>query len=233
MLSLLLLLIRAIHCGYYVDKNDTDTTPHVSLEQPPDSVVRFLANSNDSKDYLYDECHHFYDSHAVVGLLIASLVFLVFTCAMGCEQLEAIQTGKSKIARMKMRVGQQGTEYQSVSEEFNEMFGGSKPHVQWHWFWPSRVQYPPGMKKVVLGYEWDETLPPVPYQLEDAAAAAQVDEELGGTGGHLELRPVAPPSSANSEPLQQHSNMTTMTRSNSELDTRRRTRSGEDLPKVV
>jgi hypothetical protein len=48
------------------------------------------------------------------------LLFLIFTVSMGCEQLEAIDTGRGKIARMKMSVGATGTEFARVSEEFNE-----------------------------------------------------------------------------------------------------------------
>eukprot|EP00980_Cylindrotheca_fusiformis_P021482 scaffold8353_cov138-Cylindrotheca_fusiformis.AAC.13 len=77
--------------------------------------------------------------------------------------VEAIRTNSSKIARMKMKVGQAGTELSRVTEEFNEMFGGESSNVAWHWFLPLSVEFPRGMKKVVLGFEWDETFNPTPY----------------------------------------------------------------------
>ena len=63
-----------------------------------------------------------------------------------------------------MRVGQGGTELRRVTEEFNEMFGGSSPNVAWHWFVPIQVQFPGSMHKVVMGYEWDPTFDPMPYR---------------------------------------------------------------------
>jgi len=42
---------------------------------------------------------------------------------MGCEQIDAIKTGTNKIARLKIRVGQDGTELQPVSHAFNKLFG--------------------------------------------------------------------------------------------------------------
>ena len=38
--------------------------------------------------------------------------------------------------------------------ECNEMFGGSHPHVTWHWFLPLPVQFPEGKRDLVLGYEY-------------------------------------------------------------------------------
>jgi hypothetical protein len=156
LLSLLFLSIRFVQCGYYTEEEEE--------EQPGEEVIdpgrRILAAS---RIYVYQECNDFFDGKLILGLLIAALVFLVFTVSMGCEQLEAIRTGKGKIARMKLSVGQAGTELERVTEEFNEMFGGSSPHVSWHWFLPLPVSYPRGMQKVVLGYEWDETLPALPY----------------------------------------------------------------------
>jgi hypothetical protein len=89
-----------------------------------------------------------------------------------CDTVDAIRTNSSKIARMKMRVGTAGTELSRVTEEFNEMFGGESNAVAWHWFIPVSPQFPRGMKKVVLGYEWDETFENQPYE-------EQNDEEEG------------------------------------------------------
>jgi len=110
------------------------------------------------------------------------------------ENIEAIQTNASKIARMKMRVGQGGTELSRVTEQFNEMFGGDSNEVAWHWFFPLPVEFPQGMQKVVLGFEWDSTFDAVPYQ-------EPGDEEMGdgsSQGGRIELT-TTPSSSASSQ----------------------------------
>jgi hypothetical protein len=183
--------MRAVHCGYMIDPeraagsssgsssynnpvdekiqqsmrsyekkstdhNDNSSSSNITNEQ--DGLHRFLLAPT---VYKYVECNDFYSSHWVWALAVASLVFLIFTCAMGIEQLDAIETGKGKIARMKMSVGSTGTEFSRVTEEFNEMFGGETgPQVALHWFFPWRpVTFPRSMKKVVLGYEWDESLP--------------------------------------------------------------------------
>lgn len=62
------------------------------------------------------------------------------------------------------RVGQAGTELSRVTEEFNEMFGGQSNEVAWHWFFPLSVDFPRGMQKVVMGFEWDETFDATPYE---------------------------------------------------------------------
>jgi hypothetical protein len=176
-----------VHCGYLIDPDSTKQEENIQHsmhsyekksshnsgifsntvtsgnaseggEEDGGSRIRILQRA--ATIYKYPECNDFYSSHWVWALAVASLVFLIFTCSMGCEQLDAIETGKGKIARMKMSVGSTGTEYSRVTEEFNEMFGGDTgPRVAWHWFFPWRnVTFPRSMKKVVLGYEWDESL---------------------------------------------------------------------------
>ena len=176
--------MRVIHCGYITDtdressiKSDFFNGGEQQQQQQGEHQVTTTSSSNTEdndrflaeQQFLYPECNHLYDSHWVLGLFVASIVFLVFTCSMGCEQLEAIESGKGKIARMKMRVGQAGTEFETVTESFNEMFGGCSPRVAWHWFVPTKVIFPGSMRKVVLGYEWDESFPPGPYQEPDEA----------------------------------------------------------------
>merc|ERR1719261_350217 len=68
---------------------------------------------------------------------------------------------------MKQRVGQAGTEFRRVTEEFNEMFGGNSVKPVWHWFLPVAITFPRGMKKVVLGFDYDESFPSSPYQEEE------------------------------------------------------------------
>lgn len=161
--SLLLLIMRLMHCGY-VHKDHSDTPP--STTENAES-----ATSDDrtlSTNFVFPECQDLYNHSFFLVLAVCSFVFLIFSCAMGFEQLEAIETGKGKIARMQQSLGTSGNaQFDAVTEEFNEMFGGDSPHVAWHWFFPLTVQFPRGMKQVVLGYDFNESFLPVPYQEND------------------------------------------------------------------
>jgi hypothetical protein len=126
---------------------------------------------------------HFGESRIVTALTIVSLVFLIFTVAMGVEQIEAIETGKGKIARMKQSVGQNGTQYNAVTAEFNEMFGGHTAHPAWHWFIPIPVRFPTNMKLVVLGYDYDPSFAMEAYQEYDPETAnLHSGDNNGGCG---------------------------------------------------
>lgn len=186
LLSLLFLLVRVIHCGYVrdTDNNDDSSSNDKAAAAAADANNTNAPTDNQrllSQEYLYSECNDFYGNHVITVLFVASLIFLIFTISMGCEQLEAIETGKSKIARMKMRVGSADTEFTRVTTEFNEMFGGDSPCVTWHWFWPATVTYPRGMEKVVLGYEWDETFDAAPF-IEEGNEASSSGSSLNNGG---------------------------------------------------
>ena len=173
------MIIRMIHCGYKLG-SDSDSSDPVTSDPQTSAKDDFVeTNDETSASAIEDptrflmrnlltqyreECSGWYESMAVLILFIVTVVFLVFTCVMLFDQYEAILTNASKIARMKMSVGQAGTELSRVTEEFNEMFGGNDNQVAWHWFVPLPVEFPRGMGKVVLGYEWDETFDPIPYE---------------------------------------------------------------------
>lgn len=183
-LSLLLIFMRALHCGYKIDAAE---------EAEGNNEIEGSGRKSVESLYKYPECDSFYSSHYVLGLFICSLVFLVFTCSMGCEQMEAIETGKGKIARMKMRVGDAGTEFRTVTEEFNEMFGGESPRISLHWFLPQTVRFPRGMEKVVLGYEWDETFDPEPYNEAWGTPGDHEMTQMESGGQTLAPQPIAAP----------------------------------------
>lgn len=187
LLSLLLILLKVIHCGNYINSFTKSTDSSMTADAAAAAVGNYggaldaalsdnvviegsqqqqaVAGDNNYLLPAYpDECRDFFQDHFVTVLAIASLIFLVFTIAMGCEQSEAIETGKGKIARMQQSVGKAGTELSKVTEEFNEMFGGNSPRVAWHWYLPIPVRFPRGMKQVVLGYEFNDTCQPVPYK---------------------------------------------------------------------
>lgn len=128
----------------------------------------------DPAEDVMESCEFWHHNWMILAVTLVSLIFFSFTSCMLCEQVEAIKTNASKIARMKMKVGQAGTELSRVTEEFNEMFGGDSNKVAWHWLLPLPVTFPQGMKKVVLGYEWDETFYSSPYEERN-----KVDEEVG------------------------------------------------------
>jgi len=202
-LSLVMIFIRALHCGWIKDPSDgaADSGGHATMTDLNNAAGNGSSNATlgggdnslegQNRRFLEttyrQECFGFYNSYATLILLIVSVVFMIFTCCMLFEQIEAIKTNSSKIARMKMRVGQAGTELARVTEEFNEMFGGDSNNVAWHWFLPIEAEFPRGMKKVVLGYEWDETFDPVPYEEPSAthvstnglSAGVGLDEEEG------------------------------------------------------
>lgn len=173
--ALVLIVVRLVRCGYLHKEDLTDRSENDwnTREGEPDKDFydpsRWLARPNN----VHPECNGMYDYNLVVMLLVISIVFLIFTCSMLVEQIDAIQSNTGKIARMKMRVGQGGTELSRVTHAFNEMFGGESSRVAWHWFLPLPVKFPKGMDAVVLGYEWDESFEPEPYQSPDE------DEEEG------------------------------------------------------
>jgi len=140
-------------------------------------------------------CVRWDESYAGLALLVVSVVFFLFTSCMLAEQIEAIKTNTSKIARMKMSVGVAGTELKRVTEEFNEMFGGDYNRVAMHWFIPTAIEFPNGMKKVVLGYDWDETFDALPYQ-EPNSEDVETGSSLNSVT-RIELTKVPPTASLN------------------------------------
>lgn len=150
-------------------------------------------------DSISVDCRGFYASVWIWILGFCSILFGVFTCAMSCEQIEAIQTNMGKIARMKLRVGAAGTEFRRVTEEFNEMFGGNSPRVSLHWFLPWKsVQFPTGMKKVVLGFEWDPSFDPEPYYYSE-------NNNYNNTTGEIPLPPPQQPDALERSPASHES----------------------------
>jgi hypothetical protein len=172
-----------IQCGAHGSHYNSSSKGSGSSSEE-ESLVEVLNHTSTSIEdqtrlfrYLVMEkaCTSWNESIFVLVLFLVTVVFLVFTLVMLLDQKEAIETNASKIARMKMRVGEGGTELSRVTEEFNEMFGGNDKNVTWHWFLPLPVEFPRGMEKVVLGYEWDETFDQVPY--DDGSSSAGPEEE--------------------------------------------------------
>jgi hypothetical protein len=193
LVSGLLLLLRYRHCFVTTMNQDdhsvipvkpyggggsTDPKEDFVYHTEGDRWLLYNGTAETTAPLLVNACTaEFWKNYYILLLIIMSIVFFFFTLVMGYEQLEAIETGKGKIARMKQSVGHQGTEFSKVTEEFNEMFGGSTPHVAWHWFLPISLRFPRGMQQVVLGYEFkDSCNPTVPYQPTTVATAANTEE---------------------------------------------------------
>jgi hypothetical protein len=172
LLSLALIIIRIFQCGYY-------SPEHIATKEEEEegawTAVKNSANPfGRNLEEINTECDHLYDYYLVIVLAVISVTFMIFTCCMLFEQIEAIESNQGKIARMKMKIGQGGTELERVTYNFNEMFGGTTAHATWHWFVPLQVTFPDNMRKVVLGYEWDPTFATI-YQDDDLVAAVVGD----------------------------------------------------------
>jgi hypothetical protein len=170
LLSLVLIIIRILQCGYSPGENIDAKQNEGAWTAVKESANPFGRNLED----INTECDHLYDYYLVIVLSVISFAFMIFTCCMLFEQVEAIESNQGKIARMKMKIGQGGTELERVTYDFNEMFGGTTAGATWHWFLPLQVTFPDNMRKVVLGYEWDPTFATV-YQDDDLVAAVVGD----------------------------------------------------------
>lgn len=194
LISILLLMIRFVRCGFMVEmeNQDTDTMMDVvgsidididtntntntnttnmdDMTFHNDTDVRFLFsryldenttiidNDDDNADmtFKFDGCESAYTAPVVI-LLIVSVIFLSFTCCMLFEQLDAIETNQSKIARLKMKMGHSDAhEYARVGQDFNEFFGGNSLDVALHWFLPLPIQFPLGKRDRVMGFEYND-----------------------------------------------------------------------------
>ena len=121
-ISLVLIVMRFVRCGYTtslegdasVGVDGTTTTDGTRWNETVSNAtssddgidgtgLRFLEDGGD-RTYMYEGCLELY-SMRLVGLMVISICFLVFTCCMLFEQVDAIESNTSKIARMKMRMG--------------------------------------------------------------------------------------------------------------------------------
>lgn len=148
LISLYLIVERFIRCGYtipdvngdtteignindldsrglvYYGNGDVDMDVNVDVDVNEIGFDRLMEDQDDmaSRTFLYDGCVELYTLQTIV-LLVMSVAFLVFTCVMLFDQVDAIESNQSKIARMKVRQGQDLGEYEKVADGYNEMFG--------------------------------------------------------------------------------------------------------------
>eukprot|EP00984_Skeletonema_dohrnii_P019264 scaffold9181_cov132-Skeletonema_dohrnii-CCMP3373.AAC.1 len=175
--SLALILIKFIRCGISVQPSNNVSQDNVNktLQYVVDSYYEDHQQQQqydnmflNSEEQTKPGCDAMMNSDSMIIftlLVIVTILFFFFTCCMLIEQGEAVDTNMSKIARMKTRAGlSNADEYRPVATEFNEVFGGEHPTLSWHWFLPLPVRFPEWARDNVLGYEYNSTFPPVPYQ---------------------------------------------------------------------
>jgi hypothetical protein len=180
LISILLLMIRFVRCGFMVEMENQNTDSTMDKESIDidtnntlynNTDVRFLFSrylddnttitDNDDDNttdmtFKFDGCESAYTVPVII-LLIVSIIFLSFTCCMLFEQLDAIETNQSKIARLKMKMGHSDAhEYARVGQDFNEFFGGDSLDVALHWFLPLPIQFPVGKRDRVMGFEYND-----------------------------------------------------------------------------
>lgn len=205
-ISLFLIVERFVRCGYTIEIPNDEVTRGSAENKDPDisdvkNVIwgdtfeqqykgdggdpseRMLADDDDTnRTFMFDGCTDIY-SMKVLILLIMSFCFLIFTCCMLFEQVEAIENNVSKIAQWKMKQGANPEEYAKVGKGYNEIFGvgiGSKgSHIGLHWFLPLPVQFPSEREKErVLGFEYSEKWGNLIYE-EGMIEEDEYDEEQG------------------------------------------------------
>jgi len=99
-------------------------------------------------------CHSFH-SLPVFMLFVASVIFFLFTACMLAEQVDPVTSNTSKIAKMKIRAGQASLhDFCNVNVHTHEFFGGKDSALAWHWFLPTKLAFPEGVRDKVLGYSW-------------------------------------------------------------------------------
>ena len=111
---------------YGIQNGDVDMDMDVNEIGFDDASLthRWMEDQDDmeNRTFAFDGCVELYTMQTIV-LLVMSIAFLVFTCVMLFDQVDAIESNQSKIARMKVRQGQDLGEYDKVATGYNEMFG--------------------------------------------------------------------------------------------------------------
>eukprot|EP00540_Astrosyne_radiata_P008607 CAMPEP_0116835734 /NCGR_PEP_ID=MMETSP0418-20121206/7707_1 /TAXON_ID=1158023 /ORGANISM="Astrosyne radiata, Strain 13vi08-1A" /LENGTH=233 /DNA_ID=CAMNT_0004465429 /DNA_START=656 /DNA_END=1357 /DNA_ORIENTATION=- len=195
--------MRFVRCGFVVEEGSEDGSlpePDWAQQNKTNSAMEDPSRQRELIEYVYKGCDGVYTNPFVILLVVVAVIFMIFTCCMLVEQVEAIATNTGKIARMKMKIGQGGTELERVTQECNEMFGTKD--VEWHWFVPIPVRFAGGLEKLVLGYEWDPTFGDEPYQEDDLVAVItrKDDEDPGLESKDAEKGNLSPEDKSDSKP---------------------------------
>jgi len=169
------------------DTDDHNATIRRWLDQENGFAARtddYDDDENSNTTFMFEDCEKLFSPRVLI-LLIMSVAFMIFTCCMLVEQADAIESNKSKIARMKIAMGQE-TESNFAArvdaEECNEMFGvgydtrmsimlrtffsrigfGGRGSfrggrgAKLHWFLPTPVKFPEGKLDTVMGFEYKQ-----------------------------------------------------------------------------
>lgn len=177
---LTLIFVRLIRCGNPPSDDDDNSKTNATK-----FFVRYISFFvSKTPNFESDTCNNVFSS-MVLLLSIVAMLFMMFTLCMLFEQIEAIKSNISKIARMKLKRENgdlnSNPELARVSTEFNEIFGGTSPSFAWHWLLPIPVKFPPGMYDQVMGYEWDSSFPNEPYRPPSAKITVPVANNIEST----------------------------------------------------
>ncbi len=151
---------------FYTFISCTTAIPIVIIKILPCRGLLDEQHNLQQRDFRYEDCQKLLAPQVMV-LIIVTILFFFFTLCMLADQILAVTKNVSKIARMKMEEGGlDSDQLQRVAVDFNEIFGvrhGDRRagtfHLKWHWFVPLPVEFPPGMKDVVMGYRYVASLP--------------------------------------------------------------------------
>lgn len=173
---LILIIVQFIYCGASTPSDDQFTfssTSSSSLE-PTFIISKYLRNKFfQDADMTNPSCQVIFTSD-VTFLFFLALLYMMFTSCMLFDQVEAVRSNISKIARMKLErenidvvsasSSTVNSELGRVSNQFNEIFGGTSIKIAWHWFFPIPIRFPEGMYDAVMGYEYDSSFGDEPYR---------------------------------------------------------------------
>ncbi len=154
--------------------------------------VRMLEDANNDDDvatdtaFKYEGCEELYSTSTLI-LIVVSVAFLFFTCCMLFEQMDAIETNTSKIARMKLKMGHADAgEYARVGQDFNEFFGGDSVQMAPHWFLPLPIWFPEGKRDQVMGFEYRPEWNGKVYH--EGIDDDEYDEEMGSNNNKIKKK---------------------------------------------
>jgi hypothetical protein len=190
LLSLIMIASRMMHCvdDTVLPGSASEDEDGVMMNLGMDDVLTFEEGQTAERDddavgtvgfdnadpyYLYPECHNLFTLPVVI-LFVLSLIFLVLAGCVLASEIATIGNYAGKTTRMVTSTNDEGQQtITQVTTEYHEFFGGTTGTFSWHWLLPIPVQYPAGMKQVVLGYKWDPDFAPEAFQ-EDPTPPTQL-----------------------------------------------------------
>ena len=89
----------------------------------------------------------------ILGLMVESLLFGLFTCCMICDQWDVVMSNMTHIDRLKGEVIAAVDRVPGVMEVFGAGRRGARAHFRMDWLSPfGEVMFPPSVREQILGY---------------------------------------------------------------------------------